>query len=177
MKIEYRNIDGDEITRELFGGFIRRQVVNDCRRFVDGEWVIRPDPFIDDWSEEDYAELIVCLKNTVATGGIVRGAFIDGVLKGFTSVEAAPMGDNGEYRDLTSIHVSQDCRGNGIGRALFMAAKEFARSLGAKKLYISAHSAIESQSFYSAMGCVDAVWKCSEHVEKEPFDCQLECLV
>lgn len=46
---------------------------------------------------------------------------------------------------------------------------------GAKKLYISAYSAVESQSFYKAMGCMEAQVYNMEHVEKEPYDCQLEC--
>ena len=46
---------------------------------------------------------------------------------------------------------------------------------GAGKLYISAHSAVESQAFYKSMGCVEAGEYNPEHVEKEPYDCQLEC--
>ena len=62
---EYRELAVDEINRGLFAGFIRRQVVDLCRRRENGLWVVRPDPFIDDWSEEDYAFLIRCLRNTV----------------------------------------------------------------------------------------------------------------
>ena len=40
--------------------------------------------------------------------------------------------------------------------------------------YISSHSALESQAFYAAMGCVDAVETNRQHVEAEPFDRQLE---
>ena len=43
------------------------------------------------------------------------------------------------------------------------------------KLYISAHSAVESQAFYKAMGCVEAEVYHQGHVEEEPYDCQLEC--
>jgi len=77
--------------------------------------------------------------------------------------------------DLSSIHVSQDMRGQGIGRELFSVAKRFARERKAKKLYISAHSAVESQAFYRAMGCREAEEYNLKHVEKEPYDCQLEC--
>ena len=49
-----------------------------------------------------------------------------------------------------------------------------AKSNGAEKLYISAHSAVESQAFYHAMGCVEAVEYKKEHVEQEPYDRQLE---
>lgn len=68
-------------------------------------------------------------------------------------------------------------RGQGIGKCLFAAAKEWAKENGAKKLYISAHSAVESQAFYRAMGCVEAEVYHQKHVEAEPYDCQLECLL
>ena len=143
---EYRPLTLTELNTTLFHSFQRRQVVTDCWRRVEGKWVIQPDPFIDDWTPEDYAFLVDCLKNTLSTGGMVYGAFIDGALKGFTSVEGKPLGSRGQYLDLTSIHVSRDARGHGIGKALFALAKEFARDRGAEKLYISAHSAVETQA-------------------------------
>lgn len=79
----YRQLNADEIDRALFAHFIRHQNVTLCHRRVNGAWVIREDPFIDDWTEEDYRILVDCLKNTVRTGGFVYGAFVDGVLKGF----------------------------------------------------------------------------------------------
>lgn len=172
--MEYRELNAAEIDRKLFSGFIRRQVVNDCWRRVDGEWVIKSDPFVDDWSEEDYAFLVKCLRNTVTSGGVVYGAFEYGVLKGFASVEPQLFGGGQKYLDLSSIHVSEDMRGNGIGRGLFTRACGWAREHGAEKLYISAHSAVETQAFYKAMGCVEAEVCNPEHVRAEPFDCQLE---
>lgn len=105
------------------------------------------------------------------------GAFFNGRLKGFVSVESEFFGSKKQYLDLTSIHVSQELRRAGIGRALFGAARDWARERGAKKLYISAHSAVESQNFYKSMGCVEAEEYKREHVEAEPYDCQLECAV
>lgn len=173
--VQCRKLNIDEITIDLFRTFLRRQIVTDCRRKKDGKWVIESDPFIDDWNQDDYKFLVRCLKNTLSTGGLVYGAFINGELKGFTSVEGALMGSRLQYMDLSSIHVSQDMRGRGIGRELFAAAKSFALEKNAKKLYISAHSAVESQAFYCAMGCTEAEEFISEHVEREPYDCQLEC--
>lgn len=173
--MEYRELCADEICRELFRDFIRRQEVVKCWRREGQAWVVKDDPFIDDWTEEDYQILVKCLKNTVLTGGFVYAAFCDGRLKGFVSVEPGLSGGEQRYLDLSSIHVSQDMRGNGIGRALFLAAKEWAARHGGRKLYISAHSAVESQAFYKAMGCVEAQVYNREHVEKEPYDCQLEC--
>lgn len=173
--VQYRDLTADELCRGLFGGFIRHQTVTKCWRRDHGIWVIREDPFVDDWSETDYQTLITCLKHTITSGGLVRAAFVGGVLKGFVSVEPDFWGSKGEYLDLSSIHVSEDMRGAGIGTALFSAAKEWAKVRGGKKLYISAHSAVESQAFYKSMGCVEAREYNRLHVEAEPFDCQLEC--
>ena len=70
------------------------------------------------------------------------------MLKGFVSVEASLFGGSQKYLDLTSIHVSEDMRGTGIGRELFLSAKKWAKGKGAAKLYISAHSSVETQAFY-----------------------------
>jgi len=171
----YRQLQENEITPELFGTFVRRQVVTKCWRKEKGQWVIKDDPFIDDWKEGEQEELAGSLRQTAGSGGFVYGAFIQGELKGFVSVEGDFIGSRGQYLDLSNIHVSQEFRGQGIGRELFSAARRFAEGKKGKKLYISAHSAVESQAFYRAMGCVEAEEYQREHVEKEPYDCQLEC--
>ncbi|MBE5967066.1 MAG: GNAT family N-acetyltransferase [Lachnospiraceae bacterium] len=173
--MKYLKLKTDEINRELFSHFQRHQTVTLCWRKIDEKWCIKDDPFTDDWTEEEYNELVTCLKDTAASGGVVFGAFSDQTLKGFTSVEAPLFGSNREYLDLSSIHVSEDMRGKGIGKELFQLAKTWAKEHGAKKLYISAHSAVESQAFYHAMGCVEAQEYNPYHVQKEPYDCQLEC--
>ena len=175
--IQYRELNIDEINRELFQDFLRHQKVTLCRRKEQGVWVLKREPFIDDWSEEDYQILIQCLKRTVFTGGFVYAAFSNESLKGFVSVESESFGAECKYLDLSSIHVSEDMRGKGIGKSLFDSAKEWARKKGASKSYISAHSAIETQNFYRAMGCVEAEEYNQKHVEAEPCDCQLECVL
>ena len=105
----------------------------------------------------------------------VYGAYEDGKLIGFCSVEHEPFGSEKQYVQLTSLHVSYEKRGNGIGKRLFEAARSVAASFNAKKLYISSHSAEETQAFYKAMGCKEAEEYKPEAVEAEPCDCQLEC--
>jgi len=175
LKVEYQYLEEKEIDCALFSHFIRHQVVTKCWRKIDGTWCIKDIGFVDDWKEEEYEFLVKCLKNTVQTGGLVAGAFWEGKLKGFVSVEPEHLGTKKQYLDLSSIHVSEDMRGCGIGKELFHIAKQWAGTHGAKKLYISAHSAVESQAFYKAMGCVEAEEYDKEHVKKEPCDCQLEC--
>lgn len=188
--IFYRTLQADEICRELFRDFIRHQNVEKCLRKENGAWVVQDAPFVDHWSESDYQFLIDCLKNTLRTGGLVYGSFCAQpyaedvcrrsgacTLKGFVSVESTLFGGAQGYLDLSSIHVSEDMRGKGIGKTLFHTAKDWARKKDAKKLYISSHSAIETQAFYKAMGCVDAQVYDQRHVAQEPYDRQLECLV
>lgn len=169
-----REISMEELTVELFSDFRRHQEVTQCWRKREGEWVIIDNPFTEEWSREHYRCLVEDLRNTLATGGVVYGAFLDGKLKGFTSVESTFFGASGQYLELSSIHVSEDCRGHGTGRKLMEAACGWAKEKGAKKLYISAHSSVESQAFYTAMGCREAEEYSQPHVEKEPCDCQLE---
>lgn len=169
-----RTLEEKEICPELFDKFVRHQSVTKCRRKVNGEWTVVENPFTDDWSEEEYRMLVGCLKHTVLTGGFVCGAFFRGALKGFVSVESALFGGANRYLDLSSIHVSEDMRGMGIGRTLFGKAAVWAGKNGADKLYISSHSAVETQAFYQEMGCVEAQMYELAHVEREPFDCQLE---
>lgn len=172
---EYRTLCEDELCRELFRDFVRHQKVTKCWRKENGQWLIKDISFTDDWSEKEYETLVTCLKHTVSTGGFVYAAFVEGKLKGFTSVEPELFGGEQKYLDLSCIHVSEDMRGRGIGKTLFLAAKDWARQHGGRKLYISAHSAVESQAFYKAMGCVEAQVYNRKHVEEEPCDCQLEC--
>lgn len=170
-----RSLTKAEIDRPLFHHFVRTQEVRQCWRKEAGRWVIRDIAFVDDWDEPEYLRLIACLQNTIQTGGLVIGAFVEDRLKGFASVEKEKCGSRGQYMDLSYLYVSQELRGHGIGRALFEAAKAFARENGAEKLYLSAHSAVESQAFYRAMHCKEAEEPIAAHVEAEPCDCQLEC--
>jgi hypothetical protein len=91
-KMEYITLTENQINRALFQFFRRRQSVAKCWRKIDGNWFIRDCPFVDDWTEEDYAGLIEALKNTICQGGWLLGAFSDGKLRGFASAEAEKIG-------------------------------------------------------------------------------------
>ena len=140
MEIIYKNLQENEISRELFRHFVRHQTVVKCRRKENGKWIIKDDPFIDDWSEADYKFLVSCLRNTAATGGLVYAAFCEGVLKGFVSVEPKLFGGNHRCLDLSSIHVSEDMRGKGVGTALFRAAKVGKGTWSKKVVHLSPFS-------------------------------------
>ena len=175
--MNYRFIAVGELTPELFSGFIRRQVVDKCVRREQGKWVIKSHPFVDDWTENDYAVLIAKLKRIMCGGGFVLAAFDGDVLKAFSAVDGNLFGRGNMYADLAEFYVSEDYRRQGVGSRLFAMTADAARSLGAKKLYISAHSAAETQAFYRGLGCLDAREILQFHADKEPYDCQLEYIL
>lgn len=174
MNTDFIRLTDEMINTELFADFHRHQVVTKCHRKINGEWVIIDNPFVEDWGEKEFECLVECLKNTVRTGGVVFGAFDGSKLAGLASAENTFFGSSGQYLELSCIHVTEELRGKGVGKRLFRLICEWAKEKGAQKLYISAHSSVESQSFYKAMGCTEAEEYSPEHVEKEPFDCQLE---
>ena len=177
MEIIYRELAADEIAPALFNDFVRRQEVKRCWRKESGRWVLKDIAFLDDWSPADYTHLLQKLRAILLSGGAVLAAFDGGVLAGFAAVTNEPFGPAEEYLQLSELNVSQPLRGQGIGRELFRLACEQARTRGAQKLYLSAHSAEETQAFYRAMGCVEAAWYHPELVALEPCDCQMEFLL
>ena len=173
-KLVFRLLAAEEIAPEFLADFRRRQEVMLCYRRGANGWEVRPDPFTDDWTEEGRATVVKALQETAKSGGFVQAAFFEGRPVGFAAVCKQPLGKKREYLDLSELHVSQEWRRRGVGCRLFRAAAAWAKEHGAEKLYISAHSAVETQVFYRSLGCTDAVWEDKRHVEKEPFDCQLE---
>lgn len=172
--IEYRNITAGELTMGLFDGFSRFQEVKRCWRRENGEWLLKDISFTEDWDEDDHRRVLGQLRGVLDSGGTVWGAFESGKLKGFASVDGRLIGSHKQYAVLEELHVSTDRRRMGLGRELFLLAAGSARELGARKLYISAMSAQESQAFYRSMGCAEAMEPDPRHVEKEPCDVQME---
>lgn len=111
MDIVYRPIEFSETEIGLFSSFERKQNVTDCWRKIEGKWRIVNAPFTDDWNENDYIVLTESLKNTVKAGGLVYGAFVDGRLKGFVSVDGARSGRKGSTRILCTSMFRGICGG------------------------------------------------------------------
>lgn len=177
MNILFRKLTAEDLGPGLFRDFRRFQRVKRCWRWEGGQWVLKDIAFTEDWDQADHQRVCGQLQNVMESGGCVWGAFLAGRLKGFASVDGRLIGSRGQYGVLEELHVSEELRGRGLGRRLFAQAAEEARRLGAEKLYISAMSAEESQAFYRAMGCTQALEPDPFHVEKEPCDVQMEYLL
>lgn len=169
----------EKITEENFGehtldGFCRHQEVCKCwTKEETGEWHLVPRRFTKDWNDDKLREmerdtLEIC---SHGFGFLAR----DGKQAvGFALVDAAPLGEHGEYLQLTDFQVSEPYRNRGIGKELFRLAAQEAKAAGAEKLYISTHCSKETHAAYHAIGCVHATWLYAQKVEEEPDEVQME---
>lgn len=163
-------INRHNFTRESLDAFSRYQVVKTVYRVKEGEMYLAYRPFVETWTLERKREKAA---EILAGDHIVYGAFekngdIVGILLLLPVLEHDRM-------ILDSFHVSTHKRRQGIGRALFAAAKEEAIRCGAKALYVSACSARETIDFYTAMGFTLGSHPIRCSVEAEPYDIQMEC--
>ena len=166
-----KELNLNDINKTLLDSFSRYQKVERCWRKDDNKWVLKDNPYIEDWNNEKKQQIINELFICKQQGGSVLGTFYDNKLIGFSSIGSTMFGKVKQYVELIFIQISQEYRNNGIGKKLFFLTVEKAKEKGAKKLYISAHSSEESQAFYRSVGCVDAQEINIQIAENEPFDC------
>ena len=53
--IVYRKLKPEDMDIRLFQEFQRRQAVTHCWQKANGKCMVKENPFVDDWSREDYA--------------------------------------------------------------------------------------------------------------------------
>jgi len=133
-------------------------------------------PFIENWDNELKREIVYeDFTDCINSGGIVFAVFYNGNhLIAFSSLLYNFWGSQKQYVQLMQLHISTEYRRLGVGKQLFALCVKKAKEWGAKKLYISGHSAEETQQFYEAVGCVDAKEINDYIANHEPFDIQLE---
>lgn len=176
-KITYERLSADNFDEFSLDDFIRHQEIKECWRKINGEYVLVPNEFTEDWDTAQCRNIALTVKNGIACGGIAYGAFHDGRIIGYIFISGELFGSEKQYIELKLFHVSQPFRRMGAGKELFRLACEEAKGTGAKKLYISAHSSKESQAAYRKLGCVDAAEINTKIAEDEPFDIQMEYLL
>lgn len=166
----------NDLTPYLLENFNRYQEVRRCWRKEGDEWILKDISFVDHWDETIRKEVVnVDFANCIKSGGNVWGVLnTKNDIIAFASLLPEFFGSYNQYLQLMQIHVSYEYRNKGIGKKLFALCATKAKEMGAKKLYISAHSSEESQFFYKNIGCIDAVEVNQKLAEYEPFDRQME---
>ena len=169
LKVDLTNIDKHFL--ELFD---RSETVHKAWRYVEGVKVLKDVSYTEHWNQDELETESMNLRVTVLKGGAVIAGYDEYKIVAFAAIEHERFGSEGQYHQLSQCHVSSQCRGKGIGKALFHHMINEAKNMGVHKLYISASSCETTQAYYSAMGCVDATEPCERLVHLEPYDIQLE---
>ncbi len=171
-EIVYKKLQYDQIDDHLMDGYVRHQVVDKVLYYDKGKLIEKNDHWVEDWDQLRLIEITRGVKDIVRKGGVLIAAYDNDRLVGLACIVNEIFHE--VYMNLDLIHVSMDYRGKGIGKVLFHKICEEAKHLGAKKLYISAHPSVDSQSFYQSVGCVLAKKINKDLYEHEPLDIQLE---
>lgn len=174
MDIEYVQLTESNFSVFSLDGFIRKQTVTRCWRKDNGEYKLKPVVYTEDWTVEERRQIAEKILNGMRHNNAAFAAVISDEIVGFAYLDLTPFGSADQYVDLAEFYVSLPHRRRGIGRRLFEEACKAAKKCGARKLYISAHSAENSIAAYEKYGCRQAVEVNARLAEKEPCDLQLE---
>ncbi len=105
------------------------------------------------------------------------GAFDGGRLVGIAVLESEFFGADGRTLQLSFLHVSDETRGTGVGKALFERARSEAGRRGAARMYVSASQTERTVRFYLARGCQVLSEPDARLFALEPEDIHLVCAV
>ena len=156
----------------------RREMIENIYYYREGKLVLEAEHYdLQGWPPEAPGFHTPVLHDCYKRGGFFLGAFEDEALVGVAVLESKFIGSKKDALQLKFLHVSHDIRKQGLGKKLFIVAAEKARSLGAKKMYISAIPAENAIRFYQYLGCTLAEEVDAELFEMEPEDIHLEYLL
>ncbi len=173
-KIQIVTLNNGNFNENSLDDFILNQNVTKCWRKVNDGYKLVDVSYIEDWNLSQRREMAQKVLSAIHSGDIALATVIDNTVIGFAIVKKNFFGSKRQYVDLAEFYVTMPFRRYGIGKMLFKKVSCEAKNIGAKKLYISAHSAEEIISAYKKYGCVFAQEIDKAHVEKEPCDLQLE---
>lgn len=174
MEVTITELNRENFCETSLDGFERYQKVDSCWRKLGKEYVLTPVSYVENWSKNELRRIARMLLDECERGAKAFLAVNGGEVIGFALLDTAMFGASCIYATLAELYVSAPFRNKGVGKKLFLRASKEALSLGADKLYISAHSAEDTISAYRNWGCVFADEINYALAEKEPFDLQLE---
>lgn len=171
-----RLLERDEIP--LIWQIDRREVIENVYYLRNGELILEPEHYdMQGWPPGEAENYTPILLDCYDRGGMFWGAFENDVLVGVSVLESKFIGSRHETLQLKFLHVSRDCRGQGLGARLFNIAVEKAKVMGAKKLYISATPSEHTVNYYMRLGCVLTSEINPELFALEPEDIHLEFVI
>ena len=113
------------------------------------------------------------LRASFDAGGAFFGAFAGSSLVAAGGIDARPVHDYPELRQLVFLHVSNDWRGQRIAWQLYQTCQRVAAGWGAAGMYISATSTRRTVDFYRRQGAAVLEEPDRELLAAEPEDIHL----
>ncbi len=110
------------------------------------------------WDREKRRWIPEYLRRQLDSRGFVAGAFSNGRLVGFASLDGDLQGETEKYANLTMLFVDDRWKRRGIGSRLFRQMCLCGQKLQADKIFISAVPSEDTVAFYFRMGCIDAAY-------------------
>lgn len=173
-KIKIVRLNNNNFYKNSLDDFEFYQQVEKCWRMVDGNYKLVPVCYVEELNLQERRKMALKLIREFNLNSVVFMAMLCDSIVGFVLLNCELFGSTKQYIDLSEFYISKPYRRLGIGEKLFNFSCAEAKILGATKIYISAHSAEESIAAYKKYGCVFAKEADLTHVEKEPYDLQLE---
>ena len=171
-----RFLERDEVP--LVWQIDRREVIHNIYHLRNGKLILVPEYFdMQGWPPGEAEHYTPKLLDCFDRGGRFWSAFEDGILVGTAILESKFIGSKSDTLQLKFLHVSRGQRKQGLGAKLFHLAVKHARSLGARKLYISATPSENTINFYLSLGCMLATEVDPELFALEPEDIHLEYIM
>jgi ribosomal protein S18 acetylase RimI-like enzyme len=172
-RISIRRLDPDEVHR--FEEIDRTEDITHIWYVRDGEMVLEEEHWhMTGWPPDGLAGHHRHLGECMDSGGAAWGAFDGERLVGIAVLDGRWYGGARDTLDMYFLHVSDGYRHQGIGRTLTELAKERARELGAKRLFVSGLPSINTIRFYRAVGFERAGEVDPTLAEREPEDIHME---
>jgi predicted N-acetyltransferase YhbS len=151
MDVEIRNLARHELG-DLWS-IDRAELIEGIYHREGSELVLEPKRFdVKGWppgEPEHYGPILLdCFEH----GGTFYGAFDGATLIGVAAIEGRFIGRKRDQLQLKFLHVSRRHRAAGLGRTLLEKVMATARTLGARRLYISATPSENTVNFYLRRG-------------------------
>jgi GNAT superfamily N-acetyltransferase len=174
--IQGRELADDEILG--LWSLDRAEVIDNIYYYEDGALILKPEHYDMTAFPRGEAEmftphLLACQER----GGWFYGLFDGDLLIGEVVLDRKFIGPRHDLLQMKALYVSKAYRGQGLGHQLFELAKQKARSLGAKGMYISATPSEHTVNFYLGHGCTPIATPDAELFKLEPEDIHLECRI
>ena len=156
----------------------RSEIINQIYYYKNSKLILKNEYYnVTGWEPNKIERNINNLYELYDRGGSFFGIFQEEKIVGIVALECRFIGSNNDQLQVVFLHIDNNYRKKGYGKILMNQAKERAKELGAKKLYISATPSKNTVDFYMYIECKLASEINADLYQLEPNDIHLEMII